>query len=49
MSGRIGRSGYLCAIACLADLLQYLQQHAGDALGEHHARVLAYRERYGVS
>lgn len=39
----------VCAIACLADLLQYLQQHAGDALGEHHARVLAYRERYGVS
>ena len=38
----------VCAIARLADLLQYLAQHAGDSLGEHHARVLAYRERYGV-
>jgi orotate phosphoribosyltransferase len=39
----------VCAIAQLADLLQYLQSHAGDALGQHHAQVLAYRERYGVS
>ena len=39
----------VCAIARLADLLQYLAQHAGDRLGEHHARVLAYRERYGVN
>ena len=38
----------VCAIARLADLLDYLQQHAGDALGQHHAQVLAYRERYGV-
>ncbi|HZY16875.1 MAG TPA: orotate phosphoribosyltransferase [Ramlibacter sp.] len=38
----------VCAIARLADLLQYLQQHAGDELGAHHARVLAYRDRYGV-
>jgi orotate phosphoribosyltransferase len=38
----------VCAIARLADLLHYLQQHAGDELGAHHARVLAYRERYGV-
>ena len=39
----------VCAIARLADLLQYLQSHAGDELGQHHAQVLAYRERYGVS
>jgi orotate phosphoribosyltransferase len=38
----------VCAIARLADLLAYLQQHAGDALGAHYAQVLAYRERYGV-
>ncbi len=38
----------VCAIAELADLLAYLQQHAGDELGAHYARVLAYRERYGV-
>jgi orotate phosphoribosyltransferase len=39
----------VCTIAKLSDLLQYLQQQAGGALGEHHARVLAYRERYGVA
>ncbi|MGZ5180893.1 MAG: orotate phosphoribosyltransferase [Ramlibacter sp.] len=38
----------VCAIARLADLLQYLQLHAGGDLGEHHARVQAYRDRYGV-
>lgn len=38
----------VCAIATLADLLQYLQVHAGDELGAHHAKVLAYRERYGA-
>jgi orotate phosphoribosyltransferase len=38
----------VCAIARLADLLDYLERHAGDALGSHHAQVLAYRERYGV-
>jgi len=38
----------VCAIARLADLLEYLQRHAGDALGAHHAQVQAYRERYGV-
>ncbi|RYG08718.1 MAG: orotate phosphoribosyltransferase [Burkholderiales bacterium] len=38
----------VCAIARLADLLQYLQQHSGDALGAHYAQVLAYRKRYGV-
>ncbi|TNF63575.1 MAG: orotate phosphoribosyltransferase [Burkholderiales bacterium] len=39
----------VCAIARLADLLQYLDLHAGDALGEHRERVLAYRQRYGVN
>ncbi|MEJ7932104.1 orotate phosphoribosyltransferase [Ramlibacter sp. AN1015] len=38
----------VCAIAKLDDLLEYLGRHAGDSLGAHHARVLAYRERYGV-
>jgi len=38
----------VCAIARLADLLQYLQLHAGGDLGAHHARVQAYRDRYGV-
>lgn len=38
----------VCAIAKLADLLHYLGTHAGDELGQHHARVLAYRDRYGA-
>ncbi len=38
----------VCAIARLADLLQYLQMHSGEGLGEHHQHVLAYRQRYGV-
>jgi orotate phosphoribosyltransferase len=38
----------VCAIARLADLLQYLEKHSGDELGAYHAQVLAYRERYGV-
>jgi orotate phosphoribosyltransferase len=38
----------VCAIAKLADLLLYLEHHAGDALGQHHAKVLEYRDRYGV-
>ena len=38
----------VCAIARLADLLQYLQRQAGSELGAHYAQVLAYRERYGV-
>ncbi|OYU71935.1 MAG: orotate phosphoribosyltransferase, partial [Burkholderiales bacterium PBB5] len=37
----------VCAIANLADLLQYLQQQGGGALGAHFAQVAAYRERYG--
>ncbi len=39
----------VCAIARLADLLQYLQVRcAGDA-GLYRDKVLAYRQRYGVS
>ena len=38
----------VCAIAKLADLLLYLEQSAGDTMREHHGRVLAYRQRYGV-
>jgi len=38
----------VCAIATLADLLLYLAQGADPALAGHHAKVLAYRQRYGV-
>jgi orotate phosphoribosyltransferase len=38
----------VCAIARLADLLQYLEQHGGSGLGSSHEQVLAYRRRYGV-
>jgi orotate phosphoribosyltransferase len=38
----------VCAIARLADLLHYLQVHAGDELGQHYPRVVAYRDRYGA-
>ncbi|MBC7379524.1 MAG: orotate phosphoribosyltransferase [Burkholderiaceae bacterium] len=38
----------VCAIARLADLLQYLSVHSAGAMAGHHERVLAYRERYGV-
>ena len=38
----------VCAIARLADLLHYLQVHAGDELGEHYEKVVAYRDRYGA-
>lgn len=37
----------VCAIAKLADLLQYLQ-HSGEAVAEHSRAVQAYRQRYGV-
>ena len=37
----------VCTIAKLADLLQYLLQSGDGGLGGHHARVLAYRQRYG--
>jgi orotate phosphoribosyltransferase len=39
----------VCAIARLADLLQYLTIHTGADLDAHRQRVLAYRERYGVA
>ena len=39
----------VCAIANLADLLQYLQQSAGEDMSLHRTRVQAYRDRYGVS
>jgi orotate phosphoribosyltransferase len=39
----------VCAIARLADLLQYLSDSGGRAdVFAHRERVLAYRERYGV-
>ena len=39
----------VCAIATLDDLLGYLSHQQGSAApAEHHAQVLAYRERYGV-
>jgi orotate phosphoribosyltransferase len=38
----------VCAIARLADLLQYLGKNAGGELGQHHGKVLAYRQTYGV-
>ncbi len=39
----------VCAIARLLDLLQYLSRHPGTDLNQHRDRVLAYRERYGVT
>ncbi len=39
----------VCAIARLADLLQYLNGQPGADLAPHRERVLAYRERYGVT
>ena len=38
----------VCAIAKLADLMQYLAQHSSVGLKGEHQRVLAYRRRYGV-
>ena len=38
----------VCAIATLADLLEYLSHTAGAQMASHHERVLAYRQRYGV-
>ncbi len=36
------------AVATLSDLLEYLQSTSDPRLREHHARVQAYRERYGA-
>lgn len=38
----------VCAIAKLADLMQYLEAHSAGGLAADHQRVLAYRQRYGV-
>jgi orotate phosphoribosyltransferase len=38
----------VCAIARLADLLEYLEQQSESGLRSHHEQVLAYRQRYGV-
>lgn len=39
----------VCAIAKLSDLMHYLEQHRADGLAADHQRVLAYRQRYGVT
>ena len=46
MRGTLGLQ--VCAIAQLSDLLDYLAARPGNAMGEHLARVQAYRDRYGV-
>jgi orotate phosphoribosyltransferase len=38
----------VCAVATLADLLQYLRTGGDPALGAYAAPVQAYRDRYGV-
>ena len=39
----------VCAIAKLDDLLAYLSQHSRSGQDADHQRVLAYRQKYGVS
>ena len=39
---------HVCAIAKLADLMQYLESRSDGAMAADYQRVLAYRERYGV-
>ena len=39
----------VCAIANLGDLMHYLEQQHGEALAADRSRVLAYRQRYGVT
>jgi len=39
----------VCAIANLADLMQYLAKDSAGELAADHQRVLAYRQRYGVA
>ena len=39
----------VCAIAKLADLMQYLETHRAGGMEIHHERVLTYRQRYGVT
>ncbi|MEO7941090.1 MAG: orotate phosphoribosyltransferase [Burkholderiaceae bacterium] len=38
----------VCSVARLSDLLHYLELHRSAGLSAEHARVMAYRERYGV-
>ena len=38
----------VCAIAKLADVMQYLAKDGAGKLAADHQRVLAYRQRYGV-
>ena len=38
----------VCSVARLTDLLQYLEQGRNAGLAADHARVMAYRQRYGV-
>ena len=46
VSGQLGLR--VCSIATLRDLLHYLDAHQSEGLHEHYARVVAYRQRYGV-
>ena len=39
---------HVCAIAKLSDLMQYLEASGAENAAQDHARVLAYRQRYGV-
>ena len=39
----------VCAIAQLSDLMTYLSHQSNHGMGEHLARVKAYRDRYGVA
>ena len=39
----------VCAIARLADLLQYLAMQPGTGMAAHRDRVQTYRDRYGVN
>jgi len=39
----------VCAIAKLSDLMHYLDQHSAAGLAADQQRVLAYRQRYGVT
>ncbi len=39
----------VCAIAKLADLMHYLEQHRAAGLAIDQQRVLAYQQRYGVA
>jgi orotate phosphoribosyltransferase len=38
----------VCAIATLADLMQYLSGRSDDSMAQVHQRVQEYRDRYGV-